>query len=71
MTVIKAGLAFLGIGAILWVLAIPFAFAKEMFYLFPSAIVLGILGSILILIGVLIDRLKEKKEDDEDDLGQY
>jgi glucose uptake protein GlcU len=40
------------------------------FVLLPSSIVIGGLGVVLVFIGVLMDRIKEKQEEDEDDLTE-
>ncbi|GGK09125.1 hypothetical protein GCM10007063_34450 [Lentibacillus kapialis] len=39
--------------------------------LFISSIVIGVVGLLLIFIGVLRDKIKEKREEDQDDLSKY
>ncbi|GAA0430682.1 hypothetical protein GCM10008983_03880 [Lentibacillus halophilus] len=39
--------------------------------LFISSIIIAVLAVLFIFIGVLKDRIKEKKEEDQDDLSQY
>lgn len=40
-------------------------------YLFPIAITVGLIGSIILIIGVIKERLEEKKEEKEHDYRQY
>ncbi|OZM57476.1 hypothetical protein CIB95_08460 [Lottiidibacillus patelloidae] len=70
---LKAGLVLIFIAAALYFGGIVTVFANETLAatLFPSAVVLALLGSILIIIGVINDRIVEKKEEDKDDLSKY
>jgi cadmium resistance protein CadD (predicted permease) len=70
---LKAGLILIFIAVILYVGGIVTAISASSIAvtLIPSAIVLALLGSILIIIGVINDRLKEKEEEDKDDLSKY
>lgn len=68
---IRLGIGFIFIGVLLWIFAFPLAFFEPSGFFFFSAIVAGFIGSILIFIGVLRDRIKEIKEDDNDDLSKY
>jgi membrane protein implicated in regulation of membrane protease activity len=70
---LKSGLILIFIAAIMYFGGMLTVFANEKLAvtLFPSAVVLALLGSILIIIGVVKDRIVEKEEEDEDDLSKY
>ncbi|ALX47633.1 hypothetical protein [Lentibacillus amyloliquefaciens] len=44
---------------------------KVSLILFISSIAIGVLGLLLIFIGVVRDRIKEKRGEDQDDLSKY
>jgi uncharacterized membrane protein YhaH (DUF805 family) len=69
----KAGFLFLIIAAALYVVAFITTFSNEhlAIILFPSAVVIAVLGSIILFIAVLVERLHDKKEEDKDDLSKY
>lgn len=69
---IKTGVAFILVAAVLWFLAFPLSLLGQFsFILFPSAMIIGGLGAVVLLIGVVLDRIKDKKEEDPDDLSKY
>ena len=72
---IRFGLILIPISTILYILsfAVPFISDKFLYslILFIIAIILGSLGTIVIFVGVLRDRIKHKKEEDQDDVSKY
>jgi hypothetical protein len=70
---LKAGLVLIFIAVIMYIGGIATALSASSIAvtLIPSAIVLALLGSIIIIIGVINDRVKEKEEEDKDDLSKY
>ena len=65
---IKFGIWFIVIAAVLWIYLPIYAIftnSDPSWGLLVSAIVFGVLGSLSILVGVIIDRYKEYKEDKE------
>lgn len=72
---IRFGIVLIPIATILFILSNSVSFfvinLRYSLTLFISSIVIGILGVLFIFIGVLRDRIKEKKEEDQDDLSKY
>lgn len=73
---IKAGISFIVAAVVLYFVSFFFLVDlpdDEMFgvTLLISSYVIAAIGSLMILVQVLKDRLKDKKEEDEDDLSQY
>lgn len=71
LPMIRLGMGFIFIAIILWVLAVPLTFIEPSGFIFFAAIIAGFLGGVLVFVGVLRDRMKEIKEDDNDDLSKY
>jgi uncharacterized membrane protein len=72
---IRFGVVLMAISTVLFVLQTPFSFVANNlvydFIFFIFAILSGVLGVLLLFIGVLRDRIKQKKEEDQDDLSKY
>ncbi|WP_164670756.1 hypothetical protein [Virgibacillus doumboii] len=72
---IRTGLILIPLSTVFYVLAVTVSFfASNYLYnitLIISAIVLGSLGTSLVFFGVLKDRVKSKKEEDQDDISKY
>ncbi|WP_335869476.1 hypothetical protein [Bacillus sp. 2205SS5-2] len=47
------------------------AFVDKAYYGIVAAILIGFIGSLILIIGVYRDRLKEKKEEENNDYSKY
>lgn len=74
---VKGGVILVRFGSGLIILAVAFwvigyfAVFFQSFIMFISAITMGAIGAIILFIGVLRERLKDKKEEEENDYSQY
>ncbi|GAA0440836.1 hypothetical protein GCM10008983_17410 [Lentibacillus halophilus] len=72
---IRFGVLLLPTAILLFVLSNAISFfiinIRVSLILFISSIVIGVIGFLLIFIGVLRDRIQEKRRENQDDLSKY
>lgn len=72
---IRFGIVLAAVCIIFFLLSITISYiANNLLYvliIFAISVVIGVTGQLLVLIGVLKERIKEKKEEDQDDVSKY
>ena len=53
------------------ILALPFLFDSAIPFFVLAALSLGIIGAIGLIITLIMERIKDKKEEDKDDYSKY
>ncbi len=69
---VKSGMVLIIVAAVSWFLAVLLSALNDtVSILIPVSVFIGVSGTVLLFIGVLADRIKEKKEEKSDDLSKY